>query len=91
MDLIPNFNEMTPQEVKHYLHIPKKRKCIRCKGKKEQNNGNAFWCNACLNKNKINQKELAVSRAKFAEFAKDHPNLSLEQQAELYKLNIKGV
>lgn len=84
MDLIPDFNQMTPQEVTKWLHIPKKRKCIKCKGKKEQNN-NAFWCNDCLAKQKANQSELATTRAEFAKFSKKYPQLSFNELVELYK------
>ena len=63
-DLIPKFK--TAKEALKFLHIPKKRKCLKCKGKKEQNNGNAFWCNSCLKKQELKNKELKKSQAFYA-------------------------
>ena len=67
--LIPNFK--SPQEAIKFLHIPKKRKCIKCKGKKEQNNGNAYWCDSCLKKQEIKNKENKKSQ----EFYRKNPHL----------------
>ena len=41
--------------LKHIEKITgEKRKCLKCKNKKEQGNGNVFYCNAC--KPKLRQK-----------------------------------
>ena len=54
--LIPEFK--TPAEAIKFLHIPKKRKCGICKGAKEQNNGNSFFCNSCLEKRFEQRKKM---------------------------------
>lgn len=67
--MIPKFE--TPDEAIKWLHIPKRRKCGSCKQKKEQDNGNSFFCNACLIKNKARQVELKKSQA----YYRLHPEL----------------
>lgn len=62
--MIPNFK--TPQEAIAFLKLPQKRKCMKCKGKKEQQNGNAFYCNACIETNKAKAVELKKSQAFYA-------------------------
>jgi hypothetical protein len=36
--------------VKFFKPMGEKRKCMKCKGKKEKNNGNVFYCNKCKTK-----------------------------------------
>jgi len=46
--LLPNFEKLGATRTAQFLHIPKRLKCMKCKGKREQDNGNAFWCTKCL-------------------------------------------
>jgi len=71
-DLIPEFKNA--KEAIDFLHIPTRRKCIKCKGKKEKNN-NAYWCNSCLTAHDKHIAELEKSQA----FYKAHPELMPEK------------
>jgi hypothetical protein len=83
--MLPDFNKMTTKEVKEYIHQPIRRICIKCHGKKEQHNGNAYYCNACLDKQNIEQNRLKQSQAQFAQFADMHPDLSFKELVTLYE------
>jgi len=76
--MIPDFK--TPQEAIKWLHLPVRRKCMKCKGKKEQKNGNAFWCNKCI---AIRDKKVLDLKASRAFYAKD-PHLVPEAIRKLY-------
>lgn len=69
MGLIPDFK--TPEEAIAFLKMPKHYKCIRCHGKKEQNNGNRFLCNKCIAEKEKEVKELKKSQ----DFYKQNPHL----------------
>ena len=84
--MIPNFEKMSSQEVKQFMHIPKIRICKDCKSNKEQNSGNSFYCMACIEKHKIKQKSLEQSQDKFDNFAKQYPQLDFNEIVKLYKL-----
>lgn len=47
MELIPT-NFKTPEQALKFYSVPRKRKCLKCKGKKEKDSGNVFWCKKCL-------------------------------------------
>ena len=84
--MIPNFKKMSSQEIKQFMHISKIRICKDCKGSKEQNSGNSFYCVACIEKHKIKQEGLKQSQNKFDKFAKQYPQLDFDKIVELYKL-----
>lgn len=63
-NLVPKFK--TADEALAFLKMPKKRKCGKCKGRKEQDNGNSFYCNACLKNNAKKVLELKKSQAFYA-------------------------
>ena len=66
--LVPKFK--SSEEALKFLHIPKRRVCLKCKCKKEKNS-NAFYCNKCLDNFKKKNKELKASQAFYAK----HPDL----------------
>ena len=66
--LIPKFK--TPEEAIKFLHIPKRRKCIKCKGKKGDS-GNTLYCSGCLKARDVKIAELKKSQA----FYRENPHL----------------
>lgn len=67
--LIPRFK--SGEDAVKFLKLPQRRKCMRCKGKKDKDSGNVFFCSPCVKKKAEEVSELRKKQ----EHSRKNPHL----------------